>query len=158
MSVCPSIRMCKAGLTRGGGVGPTLGKSARTDQWCSLTIFFKSGSNTQTRFTHTDGQTDIQTDGDYIKRVVHGPPGDHTLKNSCHAKVTCTRQSWKHLTTLKKYPKEAEPRQALGLRRGRPRLLTRVSSWNLLPRTGHVAVAWKDWRHAHQGAHKRDQN
>ncbi len=25
--------------------------------------------------------TDIQTDGDYIKRVVHGPPGDHTLKN-----------------------------------------------------------------------------
>ncbi len=24
---------------------------------------------------------DIQTDGDYIKRVVHGPPGDHTLKN-----------------------------------------------------------------------------
>ncbi len=28
-----------------------------------------------------DGWTDIQTDGDYIKRVVHGPPGDHTLKN-----------------------------------------------------------------------------
>ncbi len=28
-----------------------------------------------------DGQTDIQTDGDYIKRVVHGPSGDHTLKN-----------------------------------------------------------------------------
>ncbi len=26
--------------------------------------------------------TDIQTDGDYIKRVVHGPPGDHTLKNA----------------------------------------------------------------------------
>ncbi len=35
----------------------------------------------KTRFTHTDGRTDIQTDGDYIKRVVHGPPGDHTLKN-----------------------------------------------------------------------------
>ncbi len=28
-----------------------------------------------------DGRTDIKTDGDYIKRVVHGPPGDHTLKN-----------------------------------------------------------------------------
>ncbi len=25
---------------------------------------------------------DIQTDGDYIKRVIHGPPGDHTLKNT----------------------------------------------------------------------------
>ncbi len=35
-----------------------------------------------TRFTHTDGQTDIQTDGDHIKRVVHGPLGDHTLKNT----------------------------------------------------------------------------
>ncbi len=29
-------------------------------------------------------RTDIQTDGDYIKRVVHGPPGDHTLKNEAH--------------------------------------------------------------------------
>ncbi len=28
---------------------------------------------------YTYRQTDIQTDGDYIKRVVHGPPGDHTL-------------------------------------------------------------------------------
>ncbi len=36
----------------------------------------------KTRFTHMDGRTDIQTDGDYIKRVVHGPPGDHTLKNA----------------------------------------------------------------------------
>ncbi len=29
---------------------------------------------------YTYGWTHIQTDGDYIKRVVHGPPGDHTLK------------------------------------------------------------------------------
>ncbi len=47
----------------------------------------------KTRFTHTDGwadgRTDIQTDGDYTKRVVHGPPGDHTLKNiRVHAKPT----------------------------------------------------------------------
>ncbi len=25
---------------------------------------------------------DIQTDSDYIKRVVHGPSGDHTLKET----------------------------------------------------------------------------
>ncbi len=47
--------------------------------------FSQSRSNpippSKTHFTHTDGWTDIQTDGDYIKRVVHGPPGDHTLKN-----------------------------------------------------------------------------
>ncbi len=30
---------------------------------------------------YTQGQTHIQTDGDYIKRVVYGPSGDHTLKN-----------------------------------------------------------------------------
>ncbi len=30
---------------------------------------------------YTHGRTDIQTDGDYIKRVVHGPSGDHTLKS-----------------------------------------------------------------------------
>ncbi len=29
-----------------------------------------------------DGWTDIQTDGDYIKHVVHGPPGDHMLKKT----------------------------------------------------------------------------
>ncbi len=46
-----SFHVCKVGLTRG-GVGPTL---------------------------HT--WMDIQTDGDYIKRVVYGPSGDHTLKN-----------------------------------------------------------------------------
>ncbi len=31
---------------------------------------------------YTHGWTDIQTDGDYIKRVVHGLSGDHTLKKS----------------------------------------------------------------------------
>ncbi len=46
--------------------------------------FSQSGSNPppgKTRFTHMNRRMDIQTDGDYIKRVVHGPPGDHTLKN-----------------------------------------------------------------------------
>ena len=31
---------------------------------------------------YTYRRTDIQTDSDYIKCVVHSPPGDHTLKNS----------------------------------------------------------------------------
>ena len=35
---------------------------------------FESGSNPRPTFQP-------KTDGDYIKRVVHGPPGDHTLKN-----------------------------------------------------------------------------
>ncbi len=36
---------------------------------------------------YTYGQTDIQTDSDYIKRVVYGPSGDHTLKK--RSRVTC---------------------------------------------------------------------
>ncbi len=55
----------------------------RNDQWCSLTIFSQSGffQPPPPDPFYTYIRTHIQTDGDYIKRVVHGPSGDHTLKN-----------------------------------------------------------------------------
>ena len=44
---------------------------------------------------------DIQTDGDYIKRVVHGPPGDHTLKKTeGFSNAVCIKSSF-HLTSWK---------------------------------------------------------
>ncbi len=38
-------------------------------------------------------RTHIQTDGDYIKRVVHGPPGNHTLKKVTEIRVSKIRVS-----------------------------------------------------------------
>ncbi len=54
---------------------------------------------------YTHGWTDIQTDGDYIKRVVHGPSGDHTLKNVGFKALTSDGRSF---LVARRLPSSAE--------------------------------------------------
>ncbi len=74
----------KTGLGGGGG-DPLWEKWPEMISDVHWPFFSKAGPTPPPRpalhIQTADGRTYIQTDGDYIKRVVHGPPGDHTLKN-----------------------------------------------------------------------------